>query len=130
MCRLANNAALGGFNEADEGLNFGRMGEFFLELIESLGGIKFGVVENFPSLFEDFNGFVGKVFTLQADEIDTANFGGITVGNEIRWDVLDDFGASADHRMLTDAAKLMHRRQATDHSMVFDRHMSSQRPII
>lgn len=120
--RLADDAAFGGGEEVEEVFDLFCFGGGVVGEGEGLGGevAFFFEEEGFVSCFEGADGFLRESAALEADEVEAAEGGGVSVGDHEGGDVLDDFGAAADDGVGTDAAELVDAGEAGDDDVVGD----------
>ena len=103
-------------------LDFGGLGGGVFGEGEDLGGevAFFFEEEGLVGCFEGADGVGGEAAALEADEVESAQGGGVAVGDHERRDVLDDFAAAADDGVGTDAAELVDAGEAGDDDVVGD----------
>jgi len=120
--RLADDAAFGGGEEVEEVLDFGGLGGGIFGEGEDLGGevAFFFEEEGLVGGLEGADGLGGEAAALEADEVESAQGGGVAVGDHEGGDVLDDFAAAADDGVGTDAAELVDAGEAGDDDVVCD----------
>ena len=72
----------------------------------------------------------GKPGPLQSNLVDPAYLGRVAICDHERRDVLHDLGAAAGDRKASDAAELMHCRQATDDRVIAHLHMARESAVV
>ena len=104
MRDLRRICGVGGFERAD------RVGEIDVLFEE----------EFFVSGLDGADVFFWKTTALKTYQVHAAGAGWVSVHDHEGWHVLHHFRVAADDRVFSDAAELMHRRQAGNDGVIFD----------
>ena len=125
-----NDSALALFDESDDFGDLFCLRQFFLHRFNRLPGVVFRSINHAKSFFDQLHAFGWIIFPLQADQIDSANFGGVTVGDHEWWNVLDNFRATAGDGEPADPAKLMHGGEPANDGVIAHLHVAGQRAVV
>src|SRR5215471_7228138 len=126
----ANNSAFALFDEPDDFGDFFCLRQFFLHGFNRLPRVVFRAVNQAERFFDQLDIFVWIIFSLQADQIDPANLGGVAVRDHEWGDVLDNFRAAAGDGEASDPAKLMHGGEAAHYGIVSHLNVAGQCAVI
>ncbi len=115
---LSDDAALARLYEGQEAGDDIRPRKLGSNFFAGLFHIEIRAVEQAVG-FAECAGVLGdKSTALEADLIDATDLGGVAISNHVGRDVLNDFCAASDDRMLSQAAELMNSGEPTDDDMV------------
>jgi hypothetical protein len=121
---------LAGSDEIDQCFDVGGIRKFLFQSLDCLGSVQLGIVKTLVGLPDGGNGFFGKVPALESDQVHCRHLGGIAVSDKKGRNILDDFGAASDERVLADAAELMYGGQTADNSIIFHNHMPGEGAVV
>ena len=127
---LSDDAALARFHKSKESGDDIRTGEISLDFFAGLFDVEIRAVEETVGLTECASVLGYEATALESDLIDSTDFGRVAISNHVWRDVLNDFCAASDYRMLSQAAELMHSGESTDDDMVFDCDMPGDGSVI
>src|SRR5687768_5225750 len=93
--------------------------------IEGIGDVQAGAVDQPIEGADKIDRLRRKATTFQADGVDAAEAERLVPGESIRWDILHDAEAGADHCVATDPLELVNTGQAADDHPVADLDMTA-----
>jgi hypothetical protein len=127
---LSDDAALARFHKSKESGDDIRTGKVGSDFFAGLFHIEIRAVEQAVGLTECASVLSYEATALESDLIDSTDLGGVAIRNHVGRDVLNDFCAASDDRMLSQAAELMHSREPTDDDMVLYYDMTGDSAVI
>src|SRR6266404_3729884 len=128
--RSTNNSALAFFDELDEQHDLFVLWQFLADGFDRLAGVEFRTINQAKRFLDPFHALGRIIFPFQTDEIDTANFCRIAIGDHERRNILHNFGTTARNGESSDAAKLMHGGEAAHHRVVTNLDMAGERAVV
>ena len=127
---LSDDAALARFHKSKESGDDIRAGKVGSDFFAGLFDVKIRAVEQAVGLTECASVLSYEATALESDLIDSTDFGGVAIRNHVGRDVLNNFRAASDDRVLSQAAELMHSGEPADDDMVFDYDMPGDGSVI
>ena len=113
-----SDSAFALFDELDEFGDLFCLGQFFLHRFDCLASVVFRAINQSKRFFDQLNAFRRVIFPFQTNEINAANLGRVAVRDHERWNVLDNFRATAGDGESSDPAKLMYGGEPTHYGVV------------
>src|SRR5712691_1236452 len=101
-----------------------------LRIAYGLAGVVFRTINEAKCFLDPFHALGRIILALQTDEVDSANFGRIAIGDHKRRNVLDDFRAAAGNGEAPDPAKLINGSQSANDRVVADFDMPCQCSVV
>ena len=127
---LSDDATLARFHKSKESGDDIRTGKIGGDFFAGLFHIEIRAVEQAVGLTECASVLGYEATALESDLIDSTDLGGVTIRNHIGRNVLNNFRAASDDRMLSQAAELMHSGKPANDDMVLDCDMPSDGSVI
>ena len=127
---LSDDAALARFHKSKESSDDIRTGKVSSDFFAGLFDVEVRAVEQAVGLTECASILGYEAAALESDLIDSTDLGGVAISNHVGRDVLNDFCAASDDRMLSQAAELMHSGEPADDDMVLDYDMTGDGSVI
>jgi len=127
---LSDDAALARCHEGKESGDDIRPGKIGGDFFAGLFDVEIRAVEETVGLTECASVLGYEATALESDLIDSTDLGGVTIRNHVGRDVLNNFRAASDDRMLSQAAELMHSRETADDDMILDYDMPGDSSVI
>ena len=127
---LSDDATLARFHKSKESSDDIRTGKVGSDSFAGLFDVEIRAVEQAVGLTELASVLGYEATALESDLIDSTDFGGVAIRNHVGRDVLNDFRAASDDRVLSQAAELMHSGEPTDDDMILDCDMTSDGSVI
>ena len=90
----------------------------------------FAQKELFVSMAQAFDILIVEASSLQANEIQAADSTGIAIDNHVWRNVLDDLRTAANHRVDSNAAKLMNCCKTRDDGIICDFDMPAEGAVV
>src|SRR6476659_6674111 len=125
-----SDSAFALFDELDEFSDLFCLGQLFLHRLNRLASIVFGAVNQSKGFFDQLNAFRRVIFPFQTNEINAANLSRVAVRDHERWNVLDNFRATAGDGESSDPAKLMDGGEPTHYRVVSDLNVAGQCTVV
>ena len=127
---LSDDAALARCHEGKKSSDDIRPGKIGSDFFAGLFDVEIRAVEQAVGLTECASVLGYEATALESDLIDSTDLGGVTIRNHVGRDVLNNFRAASDDRMLSQAAELMHSRETADDDMILDYDMPGDGSVI
>jgi hypothetical protein len=89
--RLTNDATLALVDEFDDLINLHARRQFVPDRFDRLASVVLGAINQPKRLLDPLDVFGRKAAPLQPNEIDSTNFGWVSIRDHEGWNVLDDF---------------------------------------
>ena len=127
---LSDDAALARFHKSKEsGDDFGP-GKVGSDFFAGLFYVEIRAVEQAVGLTECASVLGYEATALESDLIDSTDFGGVAIRNHVGRDILNNFRAASDDRVLSETAELMHSGEPADDDMILDYDMPGYGAVI
>src|SRR2546428_2815775 len=104
--------------------------QIFSDRFQRLLRVEFRAINETKSFLDPLHALRRKLFSLQPDEINSADFRWIAVGDHKWRNVLHDFGTTARDGEAPDAAKLMHGSETAHHRVIAHLDVARERSIV
>jgi hypothetical protein len=104
--------------------------KFGADVLAGLFDVEIPPIEKTIGFAQGPNFLCVEASTLKANLIDTPDLRGISVGDHVRGDILDDLCAATENRVSSNAAVLMHAAESANDRVVFDNHMTGQSAVV
>ena len=98
---LSDDTALARFHKSKESGDDIRTGEISLDFFAGLFDVEIRAVEQAVGLTECASVLGYEATALESDLIDSTDFGGVAIRNHVGRDVLNDFRATSDDRVVS-----------------------------
>src|SRR5882724_9488699 len=113
-----SNSAFALFDELDDFGDLFGLRQFFLHRFDCLASVVIGAVNQAERFFDQLNAFRRVILPFQTNKINAANLGRVAVRDHERWNILDNFRATAGDGESSDPAKLMYSCETAHHDVV------------
>ena len=127
---LSDDASLARFHKSKESGDDIRPGKVGSDFFAGLFHIQIRAVEQAVGLTECASVLSYEATALESDLIDSTDFGGVAIRNHVGRDILNNFRAASDDRVLSETAELMHSRKPADDDMILDCDMPGDGSVI
>jgi hypothetical protein len=127
---LSDDATLARFHKSKESSDDIRTGKVRSDFFAGLFDVEIRAVEETVGLTECASVLGYEATALESDLIDSTDFGGVAIRNHVGRDILNNFRATSDDRVLSETAELMHSGEPANDDMVLDCDMPSDGSVI
>jgi len=127
---LSDDATLARFHKSKESSYDNRTGKDGSDFYAGLFDVEIRAVEQAVGLTKCASVLGYETTALESDLIDSTDLGGVTIRNHVGRNVLNNFRAASDDRMLSQAAELMHSGESADDDMILDCDMPGDGSVI
>ena len=127
---LSDDAALARCHEGKESGDDIRPGKIGGDFFAGLFDVEIRAVEETVGLTECASVLGYEATALESDLIDSTDLGGVAIRNHVGRDILNNFRAASDDRVLSETAELMHSGEPADDDMVLDYDMPGDSSVI
>ena len=127
---LSDDATLARFHKSKESSDDIRTGKIAGDFFAGLFHIEIRAVEQAVGLAERASVLGYEATALESDLIDSTDLGGVAIRNHVGRDILNNFRAASDDRVLSETAELMHSGEPADDDMILDYDMPGDGSVI
>lgn len=127
---LSDDATLARFHKSKESSDDIRPGKVGGDFFAGLFDVEIRAVEQSIGLTECASVLGYEATALESDLIDSTDFGGVAIRNHVGRDILNNFRAASDDRVLSETAELMHSGEPANDDMVLDYDMPGDGSVI